>query len=116
MSYPPWSRLADGVQLRVAQGLPEALLEEMQGGRHDLVIATPAAPRPRRGVGAARRRGVSARRLAELGGRIAAHPQAGAYLCADLREVSLITYAEDLLNARRYSRTIFGRQLTATRA
>ncbi|WP_308280753.1 hypothetical protein [Streptomyces barringtoniae] len=48
--------------------------------------------------------------------RIAAQPQASAYLCADLREVSLITYAENLLNVRRYSRTIFGRQLTATRA
>ncbi|OAH11900.1 HTH-type transcriptional regulator LeuO [Streptomyces jeddahensis] len=32
--------VADGVQLRVAQGLTEPLLEEMRSGQHDLVIAT----------------------------------------------------------------------------
>ncbi|HEX6355729.1 hypothetical protein [Actinophytocola sp.] len=34
------SLVTDGVQLRVTQGLPEPLLEELRAGRHDLVIAT----------------------------------------------------------------------------
>jgi DNA-binding transcriptional LysR family regulator len=86
---------ADGVQLRVAQGLPEPLLEEMRAGRHDLVIAT---RRPRG-------RGLESVPLADeeyllvaspiWAERIGAHPQADD-LCPALREVPLVTYAEDL--------------------
>ncbi|MGW2328294.1 LysR family transcriptional regulator [Streptomyces sp. NPDC001700] len=107
--------VTDGVQLRVSQGLPEPLLEEMRTGRHDLVIAT---RRPRG-------RGLESVPLTDeeyllvaapaWARRIAAHPQAADDLCAALREVPLITYAEDLPIVRRYWRTIFGRQLT-TRA
>ncbi len=102
---------ADGVQLRVAQGLPEPLLEEMRAGRHDLVIAT---RRPRG-------RGLESVPLADeeymlvaspsWAERITAHPQAED-LCAALREVPLVTYAEDLPIVRRYWRTVIGRQLT----
>ncbi|WP_329345071.1 LysR family transcriptional regulator [Streptomyces sp. NBC_01352] len=106
---------ADGVQLRVAQGLPEPLLEEMRAGRHDLVIAT---RRPRgRGLESVPRADeeymlVASPSWAE---RITAHPQAED-LCAALREVPLVTYAEDLPIVRRYWRTVFGRQLTSRAA
>jgi len=107
--------VTDGVRLRVGQGLPEPLLEEMRTGRHDLVIAT---RRPRG-------RGLESVPLTDeeyllvaapaWARRIAAHPRAADDLCAALREVPLVTYAEDLPIVRRYWRTIFGRQLT-TRA
>ncbi|WP_371100826.1 LysR family transcriptional regulator [Streptomyces sp. PU_AKi4] len=103
--------VADGVQLRVTQGLPEPLLEEMRAGRHDLVITT---RRPRG-------RALDSVPLADeeyvlvaapaWARRVAAHPQAGD-LCAALREVPLVTYAEDLPIVRRYWRTVFGKQLT----
>ncbi|MDX3225324.1 LysR family transcriptional regulator [Streptomyces sp. ME19-01-6] len=102
--------VADSVQLRVAQGLPEPLLEEMRAGRHDLVIAT---RRPRG-------RALESVPLADeeyllvasptWAGRVTAQPQAD-----DLREVPLVTYAEDLPIVRRYWRTVLGKQLT-TRA
>ncbi|MEU6194807.1 LysR family transcriptional regulator [Streptomyces sp. NPDC047061] len=107
--------VADGVQLRVAQGLPEPLLEEMRAGRHDLVIAT-RRPRGRalESVPLADEEYllVASQAWAE---RLAAHPEAddpGAFL----REVPMVTYAEDLPIVRRYWRTVFGRPLTARAA
>jgi DNA-binding transcriptional LysR family regulator len=104
--------VADGVQLRVTQGLPEPLLEEMRAGRHDLVIAT---RRPRG-------RGLDSVPLADeeyvliaapaWAERVAAHAEADD-LCGALRDVPMVTYAEDLPIVRRYWRTVFGKQLTA---
>ncbi|MEV7388174.1 LysR family transcriptional regulator [Streptomyces sp. NPDC091215] len=103
--------IADGVRLRVAQGLPEPLLEEMRSGRHDLVIAT---RRPRGGS-------LPSTPLADEEYVLVASPgwaerTAGDDVCAALREVPLVTYAEDLPIVRRYWRTVFGRQLTARAA
>lgn len=107
--------VAEGVQLRVTQGLPEPLLEEMRSGRHDMVIAT---QRPRG-------RALASVPLAdeeyvlvanpEWAARVAGHPDADD-LCAALREVPMVTYAEDLPIVRRYWRTVFGKQLTARAA
>ncbi|MFJ9561331.1 LysR family transcriptional regulator [Streptomyces fuscichromogenes] len=107
--------VADGVQLRVAQGVPEPLLEEMRAGRHDLVIAT---RRPRG-------RALESVPLADeeyllvasplWAERLVGRPEADD-LCAALREVPMVTYAEDLPIVRRYWRTVFGRQLTARAA
>ncbi|MFF7468694.1 LysR substrate-binding domain-containing protein [Streptomyces sp. NPDC008092] len=107
--------VADGVQLRVSQGLPEPLLEEMRAGRHDLVIAT---RRPRG-------RALESVPLADeeyllvaspaWAERLAGHPEADDPGAA-LREVPMVTYAEDLPILRRYWRTVFGRPLTARAA
>ncbi len=103
---------ADGVRLRVAQGLPEPLLEEMRSGRHDLVIAT---RRPRG-------RALESVPLADEEYVLVAAPAwagrlpprtGGDGLCAALREVPLVAYAEDLPIVRRYWRTVFGRPLGA---
>ncbi|MEU5597554.1 LysR family transcriptional regulator [Streptomyces sp. NPDC020298] len=106
--------VADGLELRVTQGLPEPLLEEMRAGRHDLVIAT---RRPRG-------RGLESVPLADeeyvlvaapvWAGRVAARQADD--VCAALRDIPLVTYAEDLPIVRRYWRTVFGRQLTARAA
>lgn len=107
--------MADGVELRVTQGLPEPLLEEMRARRHDLVIAT------RRSHGGALESVpladeeyllVAAPAWSE---RLAAHPKADD-LCTALREVPMVTYAEDLPVLRRYWRTVFGKQLAARAA
>lgn len=107
--------VADGVQLRVAQGLPEPLLEEMRTGRHDLVITT---RRPRG-------RALESVPLADeeylLVGSPAWAERVGGHrgadeLCAALREVPLVTYAEDLPIVRRYWRSVFGKPLTARAA
>lgn len=107
--------VTEGVRLRVTQGLPEPLLEEMRAGRHDLVIAT---RRPRV-------RGLESVPLADeeyvlvaapsWAGPVTERPDADG-LCAALREVPLVTYAEDLPIVRRYWRTVLGRQLTARAA
>ncbi|WP_246097466.1 LysR family transcriptional regulator [Streptomyces botrytidirepellens] len=107
--------VADGVQLRVTQGLPEPLLEEMRSGRHDLVITT---RRPRG-------KALESVPLADeeyllvaspaWADRVAGHPASGD-LCAALRDVPMVTYAEDLPIVRRYWRTAFGKQLTARAA
>lgn len=107
--------VAEGLELRVTQGLTEPLLEELRGGRHDLVIAT---RRPRG-------RALESVPLADeeyvlvasptWARQVAAHPEAGD-LCAALRDVPLVTYAEDLPIARRYWRNVFGKQLTARAA
>ncbi|WP_107483377.1 LysR family transcriptional regulator [Streptomyces humi] len=107
--------VAEGVQLRVAQGLPEPLLEEMRTGRHDLVITT---RRPRG-------RALESVPLADeeyllvaspaWAGRVVGH-QAPDDLCAALRAVPMVTYAEDLPIVRRYWRTVFGKPLNARAA
>ncbi|WP_460061878.1 LysR family transcriptional regulator [Streptomyces sp. YKOK-I1] len=107
--------VAGGLRLRVAQGLTDPLLEELRTGRHDLVIAT---RRPRG-------RALESVPLADeeyvlvasptWADRVGADARAGD-LCAALRDVPLITYAEDLPIARRYWRTVLGRQLTASAA
>ncbi|MFF4253850.1 LysR family transcriptional regulator [Streptomyces sp. NPDC001663] len=107
--------IADGVELRVAQGLPEPLLEEMRTGRHDLVITT---RRPRgRALESVPLTDeeyllVASPAWAE---RIARHTNPDD-LCPALREVPMVTYAEDLPIVRRYWRTVFGRPLTARAA
>ncbi|MFD8212560.1 LysR family transcriptional regulator [Streptomyces sp. NPDC059697] len=105
--------VAEGVQLRVTQGLPEPLMDDLRAGHHDLVIAT---RRPRG-------------RLASLpladeeyllvaapswARRVEEHPSAGD-ICTAVRDVPLVTYAEDLPIVRRYWRNVFGKQLS-TRA
>ncbi|MGW0818102.1 LysR family transcriptional regulator [Streptomyces viridiviolaceus] len=107
--------VADGVQLRVAQGLTEPLLGEMRAGRHDLVIAT-RRPRgrtlPSVPLADEEYAMVAAPAWAR---RVAGHPEADDP-CAALRDVPLVTYAEDLPIVRRYWRTVFGKQLTARAA
>ncbi|BBB01707.1 putative LysR family transcriptional regulator [Actinacidiphila reveromycinica] len=107
--------VADGVQLRVSQGLPEPLLEEMRAGRHDLVIAT---RRPRG-------RALESVPLADEEYLLVAAPawakrvaaaSGGDDLGAALREVPMVAYAEDQPIVRRYWRSVFGRQLTARAA
>ncbi|MGW2288783.1 LysR family transcriptional regulator [Streptomyces phaeochromogenes] len=107
--------VADGVELRVAQGLPEPLLEEMRTGRHDLVITT---RRPRG-------RALESVPLTDeeyllvanpaWAERVARHTNPDD-LCGALREIPMVTYAEDLPIVRRYWRTVFGKQLTARAA
>ncbi|WP_083395991.1 LysR family transcriptional regulator [Rhodococcus koreensis] len=107
--------ISDGLQLRVAQGLSEPLLEELRAGHHDLIITTrrprgraldsvPLADEEYVLVAAA----TWAQHISERGE--AADP------CAALRDIPLVAYAEDLPIARRYWRTIFGKQLTARAA
>lgn len=104
--------ITDGVQLRVTQGLPEPLLEEMRSGQHDLVIAT------RRPSG----RTLASIPLADEEYVLVAAPvwaravRLGTDVRAGLRDVPLVTYAEDLPIVRRYWRTVFGGQLTARAA
>ncbi|MGP4083817.1 LysR family transcriptional regulator [Streptomyces sp. KR55] len=108
--------VADGVRLRVTQGLSDPLLEDLRAGQHDLVIAT---RRPRG-------RALASLPLADeeyvlvatpdWARRVAEHPAAGDDPCAALRDLPLVTYAEDLPIARRYWRTVFGRQLAARAA
>lgn len=101
------SLVADGVQLRVTQGLTEPLLEELRSGRHDLVIAT---RRPRG-------RALASVPLADEEYALVAAPAWARHgtddVCGSLRDVPLVTYAEDLPIVRRYWRTVLGRQLTA---
>ncbi|MFJ8110927.1 LysR family transcriptional regulator [Streptomyces sp. NPDC096132] len=107
--------VAGGLQLRVTQGQTEPLLEEMRAGRHDLVIAT-RRPRGRalESVPLADEEYVLVASPAWVR-RVGEHPEAGD-LCAALRDVPLVTYAEDLPIARRYWRNVFGKQLTASAA
>ncbi|MHA5053288.1 LysR family transcriptional regulator [Streptomyces sp. SD15] len=107
--------VADGVQLRVTQGLPEPLLEEMRAGRHDLVIVS---RRPRG-------RALESVPLADEEYLLVASPAWAERVagqgeaddpCAALRDVPMVTYAEDLPIVRRYWRSIFGKQLTARAA
>ncbi|MGX5184657.1 LysR family transcriptional regulator [Streptomyces avermitilis] len=106
--------LAQGVRLRVATGLTDALLDELRAGRHDLVVAT---SRPRG-------RTLTAVPLADEEFVLVAAPvwaeRIGERLAADgpgvLHEVPLVTYAEDLPIVRRYWRHVFGRRLNCQAA
>lgn len=80
---------------------------EEAGRPRGVVEPGPGVP----GLGAAARGGG----LVEWAERVAGHPEAED-LCAALREVPMVTYAEDLPILRRYWRTIFGKQLTARAA
>ncbi|MEU4562760.1 LysR family transcriptional regulator [Actinoplanes sp. NPDC023936] len=92
-----------GVQLRVAAGLTEPLIDELRSGRHDLVIAT-RRPQPRT---------LPATPLADEEYCLVAAP---VWAGRDLREIPLVTYAEDLPLVRRYWRQVFDKPLTATAA
>ncbi|OIK27266.1 LysR family transcriptional regulator [Streptomyces malaysiense] len=103
--------VADGVRLRLATGLTDPLLEELRAGRHDLVVAT---QRPRG-------RSLRAEPLVDeefvlVAAPIWAERLAGQDLPDALRDVPLVTYAEDLPIARRYWRHVFDRRLHAQAA
>ncbi|MGW6903516.1 LysR family transcriptional regulator [Streptomyces sp. NPDC054940] len=104
-----------GTRLRVATGLTEPLLEELRAGRHDLLIAT-RLPRGRAlpSVPLADEEYVlvAAERWAPRTDSAAGPDD----LCAHLKDVPLVTYAEDLPIVRRYWRLVFGKQLTAQAA
>ncbi|SED53097.1 DNA-binding transcriptional regulator, LysR family [Streptomyces melanosporofaciens] len=109
------SLIAEGLRLRITMGLTDPLLDALRAGHHDLVIAT------RRPGG----RALTSLPLADedyvlvtspdwarrIGERLAADGP-----CAAVRDVPLITYAEDLPIARRYWRNVFGKRLTAQAA
>ncbi|MFE6961675.1 LysR family transcriptional regulator [Streptomyces sp. NPDC057696] len=104
-----------GVQLRVDTGLTEPLVEELRAGRHDLVIAT---RRPRG-------RSLPSAPLTDEEYVLVAAPRWQAQvdgapapegLCAALKDIPLVTYAEDLPIVRRYWRLAFGKQLTTQAA
>ncbi|GAA3803775.1 LysR family transcriptional regulator [Cellulomonas soli] len=104
--------VADGLQLHVATGLTDQLLDELRTGQHELVVST------RRPTGRALtcvpldleefvlvttpawRQRVDAR-LQEHGA------------CVVVHDVPLVAYADDLPIARRYWRTVFGKRLSA---
>ncbi|MER5532949.1 LysR family transcriptional regulator [Streptomyces mirabilis] len=106
--------VAEGVQLRVTQGLPEPLMDDLRAGHHDLLIAT-RRPRGR----------LAALPLADeeyllvaapsWARHVEEHPSAED-ICTAVRDVPLVTYAEDLPIVRRYWRTVFGKQLSARAA
>ncbi|MFI7133492.1 LysR family transcriptional regulator [Nonomuraea sp. NPDC050153] len=108
--------VAEGVRLRVATGLTEPLIEELRAGRHDLVIAT-RRPRGRTpaSVPLADEEYVLVA-APDWARRVQTHPAAAADPCTALRDVPLITYAEDLPIVRRYWRQVFGKQLSAAAA
>ncbi|GAA1555895.1 LysR family transcriptional regulator [Actinomadura kijaniata] len=93
---------AEGVEVRAALGLTEPLLEEMRGGRHDLVVAT---SRPRR-------RTLPAEPMMDEEFVLVAAPawagRIGGRVPEGLGGAPLVTYAEDLPIVRRYWRHVFG--------
>lgn len=101
---------AEGLRLRVTPGLTDPLLEELRAGHHDLVIAT---YRPRG-------RALTAMPLMDEEFVLVAAPlwadRLADRLPADgpdaLRDVPLVTYAEDVPIARRYWRHVFGTRLS----
>jgi DNA-binding transcriptional LysR family regulator len=102
--------VAGGVQLRVATGLTDPLLDELRAGRHDLVVST-HRPRGRTLVAVPLTDEefvlVAAPSWAER-----LRPRMAAEGPAALHAAPLVTYAEDLPIARRYWRHVFGRRLT----
>lgn len=100
--------VASGVQLRVAQGQTEQLLDELRAGQHDLVIIT---RRPRG-------RALESFALTDEEYTLIASPMWAERIqghedepvCAALRTVPLVAYAEDMPIVRRYCRTVFGKQ------
>ncbi|WP_448630076.1 substrate-binding domain-containing protein [Cellulomonas soli] len=104
--------VAQGVQVRVATGLTDPLLDELRTGQHELVVAT------RRPAG----RALSCLPLDEEEFVLVAAPTWAPRLRADLgltdlclalHDVPLVAYADDLPIARRYWRTVFGKRLAA---
>ncbi|MFE7792650.1 substrate-binding domain-containing protein [Streptomyces sp. NPDC057460] len=104
-----------GVQLRVATGLTEPLVDELRAGRHDLVITT---RRPRGNA-------LSSVPLVDEEYVLVAAPHwvprtdsapEPDDLCTALKDIPLVTYAEDLPIVRRYWRLVLGKQLTAQAA
>jgi DNA-binding transcriptional LysR family regulator len=97
--------LRQGLRLRIATGLAEALLAELTAGRLDLVVST---IRPRN-------RAVHWTPLtdeefvlvgtADWAARLAAAPEPN----VAFRQAPLVAYAEDLPLIRRYWRSVFGR-------
>ncbi|WP_255495667.1 MULTISPECIES: LysR family transcriptional regulator [unclassified Nocardiopsis] len=107
--------VAEGVRLRVRTGLADDLLEELRGGRHDLVVST-VRPRGRALVAEPLMDEefvlVAAPAWADRlrGGRLAR--QGAAALC----EVPLVAYDDELPILRRYWRHVFGVRLTCVPA
>jgi DNA-binding transcriptional LysR family regulator len=94
--------VAEGVQLRVATGLTDQLLDELRGGRHDLVVST------RRPTD----RGLVSEPFADEEFVLVAAPEwaeklKGAQLPDALADVPLIAYDADLPIIRRYWRYVF---------
>lgn len=85
--------IAEGLELRITQGLPDQLLDDMRTGRHDLIITT------RRPTG----RGLESTPLADEEYLLVAAPAWAEH--GDLHDIPLIAYAEDLPIVRRYWRT-----------
>ncbi|MFL6117403.1 MAG: LysR family transcriptional regulator [Catenulispora sp.] len=99
---------AEGVQLRVATGLTEALLEELRAGRHDLVVAT------RRPTGG----GLVAEPLVDeefvlVAAPVWAERLTAGPLPAALAGVPLVAYDTELPIIRRYWRYVFNDRLPA---
>lgn len=98
--------VATGLRLRVTPGLTDPLLDELRGGRYDLVIST-ARPRGR---------SLTAVPLMDEEFVLVAAPRwAGRIegeLPGALHRVPLVVYADDLPIARRYWRHVFGRRLS----
>ncbi|MEU7862600.1 LysR family transcriptional regulator [Nonomuraea sp. NPDC049141] len=88
----------DGLRLRTTFGLSDGLLADLAAGRLDLVVST---IRPRV-------RGVQAEPAYDEEFLLVASPELAAR--ADLAEMPLISYAEELPIVRRYWRTVFGRR------
>lgn len=110
--------VADGVRLRVSAGLTEPLVDELRAGRQDLVIAT-RRPRGRAlaSVPLADEEYVLVaspdwvgRIRQQLPSNLKSGEDACQALCAALRDVPLVAYAEDLPIIRRYWRLTFGKQ------
>ncbi|GAA1992197.1 LysR family transcriptional regulator [Catenulispora subtropica] len=100
--------VAQGVQLRVATGLTEQLLEELRGGRHDLVVST---RRPADGV-------LVAEPFSDEEFVLVAAPEwagrvRGAPLPAALADVPAVAYDTDLPIIRRYWRYVFNDRIVA---
>ena len=101
--------VAEGVQVRLEHGVPEELIDGLREGRHDLVVTT---RRPRG-------RSLESTPLADEEYLLVASPRWARWiaqergdqeLCTALKEVPLVSYAEDMPIVRRYWRTVFGRQ------
>ncbi|WP_019634975.1 LysR family transcriptional regulator [Actinomadura atramentaria] len=89
----------DGLQLRVALGLPGDLAAALTDGRLDLAVST---VRPRQA-------GLHAEPLCDEEFVLVAAPPCAD---ADVDRAPLVAYAENLPILRRYWRTVFGRRLT----
>ncbi|WP_226832059.1 LysR family transcriptional regulator [Brachybacterium sp. FME24] len=101
--------VADGVQVRIQEGVTEQLLDGLREGQHDLVITT---RRPRGGS-------LESFPLADEEYLLVASPRWADWLheergdqelCQGLRDVPLVSYADDMPIVRRYWRSVFGRQ------